>query len=205
MTDLVPGWQTALAIWASGLAFALLHSVLAADGVKRRYYRTGLSAQRYRLAYVIIAVVTTALWLWFVRALPDAPLWRIDGPARWLLHGIQLAGLWLFWLSLRPIDVGAFIGLRPFPGASEPFVERGVYRHVRHPMYSGFMLVMFAMPAQSISSLHLFAVITAYFVIGARLEERRMLAAHPEYADYRRRVPAFVPNPSRRISRGRSR
>jgi methanethiol S-methyltransferase len=199
MSMLVPGWQTALAIWLSGLAFALAHSALAASGVKQACYRAGLTPQHYRLLYVIIAVITTALWLWFVRALPDATLWRLEGLPRWLLHGVQLAGLWVFWLSLRPIDVGAFLGLRSFPNGSEPFIERGIYRYIRHPMYSGVMLVMFAMPAQTINSVHLFAVIAVYFVIGARLEERRMLSGHPGYADYRRRVPAFVPNPFKRV------
>jgi methanethiol S-methyltransferase len=205
VSGVTPGWQTALAIWLSGFAFALVHSALAASGIKQRCYRAGLSPQWYRLLYVIIAVITTALWLWFVRALPNDTLWAVEGPLRWLLHGVQVTGLWVFWLSLRPIDVGAFLGLRPFGGTGEPFIERGIYRYIRHPMYSGIMLVMFAMPAQSVNSLQLFAVITVYFVIGARFEERRMLADHPEYADYRRRVPAFIPNPFRRVSRGQSR
>ena len=187
-----------LAIWGCGLAFATLHSGLATSRAKAWAYARGMTPQRYRLLYSLLSLLLTIAWLVFVQSLPDQPLYRIDGPWRWLLHGLQLAGLYIFWRSLAPIDAAAFLGLRPFPHDVEPFVEQGIYRHLRHPMYAGIMLVLFAHPSQSINSLNLYAFITAYFIVGARLEERRMLTMHPAYADYRKRVPAFIPRPWRK-------
>lgn len=183
-----------LIIWLGGLAFAALHSGFATQRAKAWAHARGITSQRYRLIYSLLSLVLAAAWLLEVAALPDQPLYRISGPWRWLLHGLQLAGLYAFWLSLKPIDTAAFLGLRPFPHDVEPFIEQGIYRRVRHPMYAGIMLMLFAWPAQSFNSLNLFACISAYFAIGARFEERRLLAAHPGYADYRRRVPAFVPH-----------
>ena len=60
-------------------------------------------------------------------------------------------------------------------------------------MYTGAMLILLAMPQQTWNGLNLALAICTYFIIGARLEERRMLAAHPEYAAYRDTVPAFIP------------
>ena len=37
------------------------------------------------------------------------------------------------------------------------------------------------------------AVTTAYILVAIQLEERDLMHAHPEYADYRRRVPMLVP------------
>ena len=34
---------------------------------------------------------------------------------------------------------------------------------------------------------------TAYILIAIQLEERDLIDAHPEYAEYRRRVPMLVP------------
>jgi len=182
-----------MSVWASGALFAALHSVLAAAPVKARLRTLGVSPRAYRLLYVALAVATTALWLGFVRGLPDTLLYRLEGVPRLALHAVQVVGAMLFWLALRPIDVAAFLGLRAFRDGIEPFREDGIYRRLRHPMYTAAMLVMFAHPEQGVNSLNLFACIALYFVLGSRLEERRMLAQHPEYAGYRRRVPAFLP------------
>ena len=180
-------------IWGSGFLFALVHSVLASRPCKLGYYALGLSPRAYRLGYSVIALFTTALWLSFVHLLPDTPVYAPDGIGRWLLHGVQLAGVWGVWLSLKPVDVPAFLGFRAFPGNSEPFIEEGIYRRMRHPMYTGIMLILLAHPEQSLNSLNLYLCISVYFIIGSKFEERRMCADHPEYADYMARTPAFIP------------
>ena len=99
----------------------------------------------------------------------------------------------MLWRAAQAFDMRIFLGLASMPAAGEPFLERGIYRHLRHPMYTGVLLVLLASPAQSVNSLSLTAAVALYFIVGAGLEERRLAADHPEYADYRRRVPAFWP------------
>jgi protein-S-isoprenylcysteine O-methyltransferase Ste14 len=49
---------------------------------------------------------------------------------------------------------------------------------------------------------HLFfaAVTTAYIFIAIQLEERDLIAKHPEYAAYRQQVPMIVPGMPRRVA-----
>ncbi len=109
------------------------------------------------------------------------------------MYALQLLGALLVWQSLRAFDIGLFLGFRESGLEGDPFHESGIYRHIRHPMYSGFMLIMFAMPVQTVNSMHTALAVALYFIVGAHFEERRMLAANSGYADYRRRVGAFLP------------
>jgi len=181
-------------IWLSGLVFALQHSLLASTVTKARVLAIGLGPRGYRLFYVVIALVTTAIWLGYVRSLPDQTVYAIQGAWNWVLRGLQLLGLWMVWQALRPINGLAFLGIREGQEGPDGFVEAGIYRRLRHPMYSGIILIMLTFPVQTQNTLNLYACVTVYFLIGARLEERRLARQYPAYADYRRRVPAFIPN-----------
>ncbi len=185
-------------IWISGLAFAVIHSGLASDRIKDALYARGVGRQAYRLAYSILALIMTIAWLAFVHALPDRPLYHVEGAFGAILMALQLVGLGIACWALAGFDAGIFLGWRPAPEQGEPFQERGAYRYMRHPMYAGVMLALMASPVQSVNSLHLALVVCLYFIIGARLEEARMLRHHPAYADYRSRVPGFIPRVRRR-------
>ncbi len=185
-----------MAVITSSLIFFLLHSLLASLRCKRLAARAGIGERAYRLVYVILAVLMTVIWLAYVRSLPDQPLYSIEGPAMWLMRLLQFTGIVIFIFSLLPIDGLAFLGLRRRSGPLDDFVESGIYRFIRHPMYSGLMLVMLASPEQSLNGLLLYVLVCLYLIIGSRLEENRLMACCPAYADYRRRVPAFIPSAS---------
>jgi protein-S-isoprenylcysteine O-methyltransferase Ste14 len=76
-------------------------------------------------------------------------------------------------------------------------VTHGPYSVVRHPIYTS-MLCLFLANGLLTSSLPLFAVGAVCFVTGTEIRvrtEERLLAGHfgKQYAEYRRRVPAYVP------------
>ncbi len=181
-----------LGVWGAGIAFAALHSLLAADIVKRRAYARGISPQRYRLAYTAIAVITSLIWLAAVAHAPNPPVWRLPGAWAWAGWAVQIVGIGVFIAALRAIDGRAFLGLSA--GDPDAFVVRGIYRWMRHPMYTGAMLYLWARPQMGARDLALAAFASLYFWLGALHEERRMLAAHPDYRRYRAEVPMFVPS-----------
>jgi len=181
------------AIWISGLIFALTHSLMASRPCKRWFEQFGMEPHQYRMGYSFLSLLLCAIWLWLLLHLPDRPLYEVSGSWQWLLRGMQLTGLMVAVLSLRHVDGLAFLGLKPFPDYIEPFREEGIYRHIRHPMYSGAMLILLAAPVQSLNSMNLALAVSLYLVGGSIFEEQRMLQDNPQYADYRRRVPAFIP------------
>lgn len=72
----------------------------------------------------------------------------------------------------------------------------GVYAHVRHPQYVGFMLIMLGFLAQwpTLLTLVMFPVLVRMYIWLAHREEQEALAEFGErYAQYARNTPAFLP------------
>jgi protein-S-isoprenylcysteine O-methyltransferase Ste14 len=72
----------------------------------------------------------------------------------------------------------------------------GIYDYVRHPQYTGFVLVMFGFLLQwpTLITLAMFPILTIMYIRLARSEEREELAAYGDaYRSYISRVPAFIP------------
>lgn len=175
------------------LIFAVFHSWTATQGLKQWFYNKGMQTHEYRLLYSVVGIITTALWLWAIYQLADAPLYQVDGFMVYILYATQIVGLMVAMAAFIPIDGAVFLGLKKAEQSNDPFIVQGVFKYVRHPMYAGFMLVLLAKPEQTEVGLHFALAVSLYFIMGSKLEEKRMLAEHPDYADYQRKVGAFIP------------
>ncbi len=109
----------------------------------------------------------------------------------WLALGLSaVVGLWALAAN-RP---GNF-NIHPTPRAGGKLVAHGPYRWIRHPMYTAVMLLGVACALTSGALLAwLLLVFLCLMLLGkAVLEERWMLALHPDYAHYRARTRWFIP------------
>lgn len=73
----------------------------------------------------------------------------------------------------------------------------GVYARVRHPQYTGFILIMFGFLLQwpTLVTLVMFPVLSFMYIRLARREEREALTTFGKaYRSYMARVPAFIPS-----------
>ena len=91
-----------------------------------------------------------------------------------------------------------FAGLRQLfklPGdRSAELVTGGLYRYVRHPLYTAGLVFLWFSPEMSINLLALFVGLSAYLVIGALFEERKLVRQYGQvYLDYRRVTPMLIP------------
>jgi protein-S-isoprenylcysteine O-methyltransferase Ste14 len=112
---------------------------------------------------------------------------RISGSLAWLL---TLAGCVIITIALVTLRAPAAI-----PSTRDTLVRRGIYAHIRHPIYTGMLLIFTGL-----------AILTPTYIVGlacllgvgwdilqARLEELDLLQRMPAYREYMSQVPRFLP------------
>jgi protein-S-isoprenylcysteine O-methyltransferase Ste14 len=169
--------------------FALHHSIFARDIFRKRITR--LVGALERSTYVWIAsALFIAICAWW-RPIPGAA-WRIDQPVLvWMVRAAQLVGVWLTLRSALVINFFELAGVKQVLSdpASQEFKASGPYGWVRHPIYSGWFLLVFAVPAMTMTRLVFALTSSVYLLIAIPLEERSLrLSSSGAYDRYMREV-----------------
>lgn len=187
--------------------FAIQHSVMARPGFKRWWTRIVPSSVE-RSTYVLFASFALLLLYWQWQPIPTL-VWSVHSPAA----AVVLDGI--FWLGWVVLVASTFLlnhfelfGLsqvfaRLFDKAASDVKFRTplLYRRVRHPIYLGILLAIWATPSMTIGHL-LFAVVnTGYILIGIQLEEHDLIQQFgDQYRRYRRQAAMLFPLPGRKFT-----
>ena len=188
-------------ILATCALYGLVHSWLAsiqAKDLARKLLGDRIVTRYYRVVYNIFAVLSFLPILAIMASLPDRLLYRVPMP--WLLLTFAIQGLAALTVLIGVLQTGLldFAGLRQLfklPGdRSAELVTGGLYRYVRHPLYTAGLVFLWFAPGMSINVLALVVGLSAYLVIGALFEERKLVRQYGQvYLDYRRVTPMLIP------------
>ena len=191
--------------------FAVQHSVMARRGFKRWWKRV-IPEPMERSTYVLAASAALALLLWQWRPINEPVLWSVDNPiGRFILHSVFWLGWGVLLISTFLLNHFELFGLRqvwanmrgqtlPAPVFHTPLF----YRHVRHPIYLGFVLAFWATPHMTAGHFLFAAACTAYIFIGIWFEERDLIALFGQrYVSYCQQVGMLFPKFGSRDRKGR--
>ncbi|MDD5296479.1 MAG: hypothetical protein PHU46_06155 [Rhodocyclaceae bacterium] len=195
---LLPAW----------LAYFALHSLLASLMVKHWIAGRWPSLMpAYRLAFNAVAILGLLPILYLLYAHPGRLVWAWSGPWAWLANGAALAAVLGFFLTLGHYDGQEFLGLRQWRSGArtvadqERFHLSSFHRYVRHPWYFLSLLILWTRDMNE-AMLASALLTTAYFVVGARLEEQKLIAYHGErYRRYMQKVAGLFPLPWKTLSK----
>jgi protein-S-isoprenylcysteine O-methyltransferase Ste14 len=181
-----------IALWGS------IHSLLASLSFKSLLRRTlgDKFMKPYRLLYNIFAVISIAPVLYLMAVLPDEVLYQAPPPWSYLMWLGQGISVFLLFVAVSQTDVLSFAGLRQLIEEEKTgkLVTHGLYRFVRHPLYTFSLLILWLSPKVTINSFIVYLALTLYVLVGAFFEERKLLREFgQEYANYRSVTPMLMP------------
>ena len=132
----------------------------------------------------------------------DVILASPQGIFRWFLRFVFFLSFFGFYWGIKALGSFDGLGIRSIkrqlrgkkPPPAMPFVIRGPYRWMRHPLYFFCLLLIWSCPDLTLDRLLFNVLWTAWIFVGAVLEERDLVADFGEvYAEYQRKVPMIIP------------
>ena len=194
-----------LAVLLWGFIHSLLASMTAKD-LARRWLGEKL-ARFYRLAYNLFAGLSFIPVLVIAAITIDQRLYIIPLPWSALMVIGELLAVITLLVGFRQTDAWEFLGLRqlteaatsgqpdgPLDARRGHLVTSGLYRYVRHPLYSAGLAFIWLTPVMTVHVLVINISLTVYIMVGAYFEERKLRREFgQEYANYAAVTPMFFP------------
>lgn len=185
------GYLILIGAW---VIYLTLHSLLASNSAKEKAAKFGLQGSVYRLGYSIFSTIGIAAIGWYMIQLPEKLLFNIL--LLKVLGGIiVLAGLVVLWLSFKFFSGLEFLGIIS-ANSEDRLVTRGIHSKVRHPIYTGTILILIGYFLYAPTDVLLVSAIAIllYLPVGIYFEEKKLILKFgKEYQDYKKNVPSLIP------------
>jgi len=185
--------------------FALQHSVMARPAFKLWWTRY-VPVPIERSTYVLLSSLALILLYWLWQPMTGV-IWSVENRAGAMILNILFWAGWIFaLLSTFMINHFDLFGLRQTylqlknrEYTEIEFTTPGLYRYIRHPIMTGFIIAFWATPHMTTGHL-LFAVVTTlYIIVAVQFEERDLIRSFGDsYKDYRRQVSMLFPLKSKK-------
>lgn len=201
LTDQIPTWTLDSQIVVMALGYLLLSRFF----TQKKKYIEKYKEAAYRRAFGHFALPALAM---IFAAL--AHMAYMNGPvftqpilvtiftwAGWLFVGI---GVLLFLRAITTFGVDNLTMLYVYFPEESQIINSSIYGIVRHPVYAGALRVGIGLALLNMGIYALtFAILLPLGLFGwiRLVEEKELLERIPNYAEYRKNVPAFFPYPNK--------
>lgn len=183
------------------ILYFILHSILASNLIKK-FVKNKFSKLYpfYRLAYNGFALITLIFVLQFQDSIAQNFILKKTILLQIIGFSIIVLGAILGYLAFKNYSTSEFLGLdyNKTPEENKGILNTsGFNSFVRHPLYFASLLLIWgyfiANPNSNILIMN--GVITAYLIIGTKLEEQKLIKEfRHQYKDYINQVPMLLPS-----------
>jgi protein-S-isoprenylcysteine O-methyltransferase Ste14 len=113
------------------------------------------------------------------------------------LAGLSLISMFLGFviLALSALALGKSLTAHPIPGKNAVLVTDGLYRFVKHPIYSGLVLAAFGLTIAGGFFPHVIFFVALVLLLNykASFEEKLLASTYAGYAEYSKKTGRFIP------------
>ncbi len=184
------------------LVYFLLHSLLASFRIKKWVEKCYPSiTPYYRIGFNIFAGISLLPLFVLMLVWRGEPIIQWDGVWFFVMNGVALITLVMFYHSTNFYDMSEFLGTRQIAlqvhdmSDHAPMCVSPYHRFIRHPWYTFGLILIWTRDMDQMQLIASVAV-TLYFFIGSLLEEKKLLVCYgDQYSSYQKRVPGLIPLP----------
>lgn len=184
------------------MLWCALHSILITKTVTD-YARKKLGYQYrfYRLFFNIVSLVTLAPLLYRSAFYKGPFVFQWEGSWLVIKYSLLVTGIFLFVAGARHYSLSQFLGIHQIKTGQtdhtlsehDTFDTSGILSVIRHPWYTGGIMIIWTSDIY-LSTLLNNIVVSAYFIVGSFLEERKLLLDFGDkYREYQKHVSMLVP------------
>jgi protein-S-isoprenylcysteine O-methyltransferase Ste14 len=123
------------------------------------------------------------------------------GVFSYFLSAVSISSLLLGFviLGLSALALGRSLTAHPIPGKNAELVTDGLYRFVKHPIYSGLILIAIGLTITGGFFPHAVFLVALLLLLNhkAKFEEALLSQRYPGYAEYSKKTGRFVPRLNR--------
>ncbi|MGB3402503.1 MAG: isoprenylcysteine carboxylmethyltransferase family protein [Microcoleaceae cyanobacterium] len=145
-------------------------------------------------------VIVQGLLLLGLIILPPVPIISFDSAAQFNIYlydgAAIILGFTALWFMVKGVlDLGRNLTPLPYPKPGGTLITTGIYRIVRHPLYSGliFAALGWGLFQKSLSHLLGTVILFIFLDLKARQEENWLRQTYPNYAEYSAQVKKIIP------------
>jgi len=183
------------------ILYFVLHSILASNWLKEVFKKKFLKLYPfYRLTYNAIALVTLFFVLNYQQSIPPIFFFKKTLLSQSIGYLITFLGGILSYKAFKNYSTTEFLGLdfNNYPQENSNILNTSGFNSlVRHPLYFASLLLIWGyfLTKPTTTILIMNGVISAYFIIGTKLEEQKLIKEFgQQYKDYISRVPMLLPS-----------
>ncbi|WP_299676695.1 isoprenylcysteine carboxylmethyltransferase family protein [uncultured Dokdonia sp.] len=129
----------------------------------------------------------------------DNSLLQLLLPSIVIKAGIMMAITGLITIGIALLQLNKNLSPFPSPKSGSQLIQSGLYNYIRHPIYTGILLLFTGYSFYISSGYKLLITIglLVLFIFKSRYEEKRLTQTFKEYSNYKKSTGRFLPKINR--------